>query len=208
MFKGETLSQQAFVKALIMLCEQKYSGTVFYHRENGLSARMILRRGKISWIAYHHLRGLEAIKEICDIDSGRMYFNTTLKLAIGQQDLPSTLDILKLIKKQNQLHRSDQITLPDKNTETQRHKVTKFRTAQRDDQKQMYKPDEQEFFEIVQRISKILYTDHTLPASPRINQNTLRHLTRSVLKKIRRNKNNSDSTRNSWVNIRRIEDLD
>ncbi|MBW9258484.1 MAG: hypothetical protein K1566_19390 [Candidatus Thiodiazotropha sp. (ex. Lucinisca nassula)] len=97
MVDGGILDHQQFIKALVTLCRERSSGTVFYNLSSGLSARIVMNRGEISWLAFGEHRGTEAIEEIRLIDSGRMSFNPSLKLTIGKQALPSTPEILKLI---------------------------------------------------------------------------------------------------------------
>jgi hypothetical protein len=92
-----TLDHRHFIKALVNLCRERSSGTVFYNLSSGLSARIVMNRGEISWVAFGEHRGTEAIEEIRLIDSGRMSFNNSLKLTIGKQNLPSTPEILKML---------------------------------------------------------------------------------------------------------------
>ncbi|MET0081181.1 MAG: hypothetical protein ABW119_22230 [Candidatus Thiodiazotropha lotti] len=97
MVDGGILDHRQFIKALVTLCREKSSGTVFYNLSSGISARIVMNRGEINWLAFGEQRGTEAIEEIRAIDSGRMSFNPTLKLTIGKQTLPTTPEILKLI---------------------------------------------------------------------------------------------------------------
>ncbi|MCG8067202.1 MAG: hypothetical protein JAY84_05010 [Candidatus Thiodiazotropha taylori] len=97
MVDGGILDHRQFIKALVTLCRERSSGTVFYNLSSGLSARIVMNRGEISWLAFGEHRGAEAIEEIRLIDSGRMSFNPSLKLTIGKQTLPTTPEILKLI---------------------------------------------------------------------------------------------------------------
>ncbi|MCG7973499.1 MAG: hypothetical protein JAZ16_00395 [Candidatus Thiodiazotropha taylori] len=97
MVDGGILDHRQFIKALVTLCRERSSGTVFYNLSSGLSARIVMNRGEISWLAFGEHRGTEAIEEIRLIDSGRMSFNPSLKLTIGKQTLPTTPEILKLI---------------------------------------------------------------------------------------------------------------
>ncbi|MCG7870570.1 MAG: hypothetical protein N0C88_05640 [Candidatus Thiodiazotropha lotti] len=97
MVDGGILDHRQFIKALVTLCRERSSGTVFYNLSSGLSARIVMNRGEISWLAFGEHRGAEAIEAIRLIDSGRMSFNPSLKLTIGKQTLPTTPEILKLI---------------------------------------------------------------------------------------------------------------
>jgi hypothetical protein len=97
MVDGGMLDHRGFMHALVNLCREKSSGTVFYNLENGLSARMVLNHGEICWLAFGDLRGVEALQAIREIERGRMSFNPLLKLAIGKQTLPTTPEILRTI---------------------------------------------------------------------------------------------------------------
>ncbi|MES9852683.1 MAG: hypothetical protein ABW170_12745 [Candidatus Thiodiazotropha sp. L084R] len=101
MVDGGILDHRKFIKALITLCRDKSSGTVFYNLESGISARMVLNHGVITWVACGELRGEEAVDAIRLIDSGRMSFNPSLKLTIGKQSLPTTPEILREINTRN-----------------------------------------------------------------------------------------------------------
>ncbi|MBV2092163.1 MAG: hypothetical protein KUF72_14890 [Candidatus Thiodiazotropha sp. (ex Ctena orbiculata)] len=115
MVDGGTLDHRQFIKALVTLCRERSSGTVFYNLSSGLSARIVMNRGEISWLAFGEHRGTEAIEEIRLIDSGRMSFNPSLKLTIGKQTLPTTPEILKLINTRSP-ERKDRIVGPNHNS--------------------------------------------------------------------------------------------
>ncbi|MET0091379.1 MAG: hypothetical protein ABW068_15405 [Candidatus Thiodiazotropha sp.] len=97
MVDGGLLDHRGFMHALVTLCRDKSSGTVFYNLESGLSARMVLNHGEIYWLAFGELRGVDALQAIREIERGRMSFNPLLKLAIGKQELPTTPEILRTI---------------------------------------------------------------------------------------------------------------
>lgn len=89
------LNHQQLIRGLVKLCRDKVSGTVFFNLEDGRSARLVLNQGAISWVAFQELRGEAAIDAISEVDAARLNFNPVLKLAIGNQDLPSTPEVLK-----------------------------------------------------------------------------------------------------------------
>jgi hypothetical protein len=97
MVDGGLLDHRGFMRALVALCRDKSSGTVFYNLESGISARIVLNCGEICWLAFGELRGVDALQAIREIQQGRMSFNPLLKLAIGNQALPSTPEILRSI---------------------------------------------------------------------------------------------------------------
>lgn len=100
MVEIETMSHRQLVDLLYRHCKQRASGTVFFNLPNGQSARLVLSRGVIHWIAFEHLRGREAIESMRQIDEARFSFNPQLRMAIGEQKLPSTTYILKRLYKQ------------------------------------------------------------------------------------------------------------
>jgi hypothetical protein len=101
MLSRRILSYQEFVRALVSLCRDKSSGTLFYNLKNELCARIVLIEGEIKWVAFNGFTGEKAIAAIRNIDSGRLNFNPKLQLMIGNQHLPSTLTILREIKKKS-----------------------------------------------------------------------------------------------------------
>lgn len=101
MVDNDTMNHQEWMDELVLLCKERESGTVFLNIPTGESARLVLNKGTIHWIAYEQQRGVQAIELIRGIDLARLSFNPSLKLAIGEQQLPSTSDILKQLYKQN-----------------------------------------------------------------------------------------------------------
>ena len=95
MVEGGILSQRQLLRSLVNLCKEKASGTLFFNLDTGVSARLVLNRGSIRWVAYSDLRGEPAIDAIKEIATARMSFNPNLKLVIGDQGLPATAEIIK-----------------------------------------------------------------------------------------------------------------
>jgi hypothetical protein len=89
------MNHQQLIRELIKLCRDKSSGTLFINVEDGSSARLVLNQGEICWAAFKDMRGEAAIDAISEIGAARMKFNPILKLAIGEQKLPSTPEVLK-----------------------------------------------------------------------------------------------------------------
>jgi hypothetical protein len=94
MVEGGILSQRQLIRSLVKLCKERASGTLFFNLNTGVSARLVLNRGSIRWVAYSDLRGQPAIDAIKEIEAARMSFNPNLKLVIGEQALPSTSEII------------------------------------------------------------------------------------------------------------------
>ncbi len=100
MVSNGTLSHRQLIDELTRHCKERVSGTVFFNLDNGQSARMVLNKGSICWIAYEDLRGEAALEGIPGYMRGRFSFNPLLKLAIGEQQLPPTSSILKRLYRQ------------------------------------------------------------------------------------------------------------
>jgi hypothetical protein len=101
MVDNDTMNHRHLMEELVRHCKQKASGTIFFNLPTGESARLVLHHGSIHWVAYEQQRGEEAIDSIRRIDSARFNFNPKLKLAIGEQQLPPTSNILKQLCKHN-----------------------------------------------------------------------------------------------------------
>jgi hypothetical protein len=97
----ETMNHRQLIDELFKHCKQRASGTVFFNLQSGESARLVLNRGVIHWVAYEQLRGREAIESMRRIAHARFSFNPHLRMAIGEQKLPSTTFILKRLYKQS-----------------------------------------------------------------------------------------------------------
>ncbi len=89
------MNYRQLIDELIKQCKARSSGTLFFNLDNGQSARLVLNQGSICWVAFLQLRGEEALEAIREIGFARLNFNPLLKLAIGEQSLPSTSTILK-----------------------------------------------------------------------------------------------------------------
>jgi hypothetical protein len=109
MVNGSILNHRQLIRGLVKLCKEKASGTLFFHHGNGESARFVLSRGAISWVANNDLRGVPAIEAIRDIEMARMSFNPALKLVIGKQDLPSTTEIIKQLSRRGNDHSASDV---------------------------------------------------------------------------------------------------
>lgn len=101
MVDNGVMNHRQLIDELVRHCKEGVSGTIFFNLYTGQSARMVLNRGAICWIAYQQLRGVEAIEAISEIAEARFNFNPLLKLTIGEQRLPSTSKILKWLYKHN-----------------------------------------------------------------------------------------------------------
>jgi hypothetical protein len=101
MLEDEVRDYQQLVEELVRHCEEGMSGTIFLSLVNGESARLVLNNGVIRWVAYGELRGEQAFDAIAGIDKARFNFNPSLKMTIGEQQLPTTLSLLKRLYKKN-----------------------------------------------------------------------------------------------------------
>jgi len=89
------MGYRQLIDELIRQCKARASGTLFFNLDNGQSARLVLNQGSICWVAFRQLRGEAALEAIREIGFARFNFNPLLKLAIGEQRLPSTSTIIK-----------------------------------------------------------------------------------------------------------------
>lgn len=112
MVEGGILSQRQLIRSLVKLCKERASGTLFFNLNTGVSARLVLNRGSIRWVAYSDLRGLAAIDAIREIETARMSFNPNLKLVIGEQDLPSTSEIITQLDNKRRSDPTEQEEIP------------------------------------------------------------------------------------------------
>jgi hypothetical protein len=176
-------NRQEFVQVLIKLCKDKTNGTVFYHCGNGDSARIVLSNGEIGWVAYHSLRGIDAIIAISKIKKGRIHFNPNLKLIIAKQDLPSTLEIIKAIKKQSHPGTGQGMTSDSTVTNLRSDKKQKS-VPHSYQEEQICKVFANECFEIIAMVIQFLYADHTQSLPPRLNQRKAHQLLDAVIKNI------------------------
>jgi hypothetical protein len=170
------LDHRQFIKALVSLCRERSSGTVFYNLNNGLTARIVLNRGEISWVAFGEHRGIDAIEEISLIDSGRMSFNHTLKLAIGKQNLPSTPEILKIINTLGNIERKSRAKASYQATQkpnSTRNASTSGKTFDKD---RVCEIIVNESIEYIGPIAKIVCTEYMKSQPDMISLNSLRKL--------------------------------
>jgi hypothetical protein len=101
MVDNDIKNHRQLIDKLVKHCKERASGTIFFNLPAGQSARLVLKNGVIHWVAYEQLRGTKAIESIREVDQARFNFNPSLKLAIGDQQLPPTSDILKRLYKHN-----------------------------------------------------------------------------------------------------------
>ncbi|MES9981037.1 MAG: hypothetical protein ABW115_22480 [Candidatus Thiodiazotropha sp. 6PLUC6] len=177
MVDGGILDHRKFIKALITLCRDRSSGTVFYNLESGVSARMVLNQGVITWVACGELRGEEAIDAIRLIDKGRMSFNPSLKLTIGKQRLPTTPEILREINTRD--FNSEAIDQPQKTAASSpdNSRVTTGNSFSRED---ICKVVVEESIEYIGPIAKVLCADYMKSMPAQIDVRNIRKLIDSM----------------------------
>jgi hypothetical protein len=169
------LDHRQFIKALVNLCRERSSGTVFYNLSSGLSARIVMNRGEISWVAFGEHRGIDAIEEISLIESGRMSFNSSLKLTIGKQDLPTTPEILKKINTRGIEHkRHPKVSQPAAQKTNPTHNAST--SGKTFDKNQICEIIVKESIEYIGPIAKIVCADYMKSQPDEISLNSLRKL--------------------------------
>jgi hypothetical protein len=175
MVDGGNQDHRQFIRALVTLCREKSSGTVFYNLDSGLSARMVLNRGEICWVAYGELRGQEALEDIRLIDKGRMSFNPSLRLTLGKQTLPSTPEILRELNtrefdKQNSHSATDQKRHQSNSNSAQ---IISGKTFNKEEVCEIVVKESIEF---IGPIAKVICAEYMKPLASEINLSSVRKL--------------------------------
>jgi hypothetical protein len=183
MVNGSTLSRRQLIRELVMLCKQRASGTVFFNLDNGDSARLVLKRGVICWVAYRDLRGEPAIDAIGEIEAARLSFNSLLKMAIGEQILPSTQEIIKGINAQSKAPINQDVP-----TVTEVVSATTFEDATAADRPFNFDHVrivlEEESMEYLGPMAKILCADYMKTMPSKLSHAQVRHLISTVVQDI------------------------
>jgi hypothetical protein len=184
MFDGGIVDQREFVQALVTLCKDKSSGTVFYNLNSGASARLVLNHGEICWVAFGELRGEEAIDEIRLIDdNGRMNFNPSLKLAIGKQSLPTTPEILRAINARSRGHETHNHDL-DLGITTSTLETSETIIGKSYDKWEVYTIVEEQSLEYIGPIAKVLCAEYTKSMPAQIGLNDVRKIINAIARDI------------------------
>ncbi len=176
-----TLNHRQLIDELVRHCKEGVSGTIFFNLLSGESARIVLNRGAIRWVAYQQSRGIEAIEEIGEITEARFNFNPLLKLAIGEQQLPPTIKILKQLYKHNNTAKpeddlpivTDMVSPPYTQVEINGEKHFS--------KDQVRMALEEEVMEYLGPIAKVLCADYLKNMPPQLNLTQVRQLI-SILK--------------------------
>jgi hypothetical protein len=85
------------VTELAALCRAQRTGTLFIATTDNQSARIGLREGEISSLAFRNQRGLEAIIQLRKIVAGRINFTDAVMDRGPRGDLPMTVDLLAML---------------------------------------------------------------------------------------------------------------
>jgi len=85
------------VAELAALCRAKRTGTLFIATTDNQSARIGLREGEISSLAFRNQRGLEALVHLRKIVAARINFTDTVMDRGPRGDLPLTVDLLDML---------------------------------------------------------------------------------------------------------------
>jgi hypothetical protein len=171
-----SLNHRQLIDELVRHCREGVSGTIFFNLHSGESARLVLNRGNICWAAYQQLRGIEAIEAISEITDARFNFNPLLKLAIGEQQLPPTIKILRRLYKHNNTLKpeddppvvTDVVSPPYPQIE-----IDGERHFSRD---QVHSALEQEVMEYLGPIAKVLCSDYLKNMPPQLTLGQVRQL--------------------------------
>ena len=85
------------VTELAALCRARRTGTLFIATTDNQSARIGLREGEISSLAFRNQRGLEALINLRKISAGRINFTDAVMDRGPRGDLPMTVDLLAML---------------------------------------------------------------------------------------------------------------
>jgi hypothetical protein len=85
------------VTELAALCRARRTGTLFIATTDNQSARIGLREGEISSLAFRNQRGLEALINLRKIVAGRINFTDAVMDRGPRGDLPMTVDLLAML---------------------------------------------------------------------------------------------------------------
>ncbi|HWM80174.1 MAG TPA: hypothetical protein VNS56_21525 [Methylomirabilota bacterium] len=85
------------VTELAALCRARRTGTLFIATTDNQSARIGLREGEISSLAFRNQRGLEALINLRKIAAGRINFTDAVMDRGPRGDLPMTVDLLAML---------------------------------------------------------------------------------------------------------------
>jgi len=85
------------VTELAGLCRARRTGTLFIATTDNQSARIGLREGEISSLAFRNQRGLEALINLRKIVAGRINFTDAVMDRGPRGDLPMTVDLLAML---------------------------------------------------------------------------------------------------------------
>jgi hypothetical protein len=172
----ETMNHRQLIDELFKHCKQRASGTVFFNHQSGQSARLVLNRGVIHWVAYEQLRGREAIESMRKIDHARFSFNPHLRMAIGEQKLPSTTYILKRLYKQRKKS-STVVDLPvereTRSSPDHHHNITGEACLSQDEVRVTL---EKEALEYLGPMAKVLCADYLKPLPSQLSVTQVRKL--------------------------------
>jgi hypothetical protein len=184
MVDNRAMNYRQLIDELTKHCKEKVSGTIFFNLKSGQSARLVLSQGVIHWIAYEKLRGRKAVESIREIDQAHFNFNPLLKLAIGEQQLPPTIDILKRLYK----HNNNPTTVPDLPLENERLSSSNpqidLNRERLFDQDRVRSILEEEALEYLGPMTRVLCTDYLKAMPPLLNLSQVRQLITALKKDI------------------------
>lgn len=94
---ANSLPLSELLDVLTDLVKQHKTGTMYVHSESNHAITFALDKGRITALYYGPKRGRKAIGPISNIERGTYHFQTA-SFAGAAQDLPSTLDLLNLLR--------------------------------------------------------------------------------------------------------------
>ncbi len=96
--ENQKLSYNEIMEELAQLCHTKSTGTMFIVSDKGHSSRVSLKEGEILFFAYRMNKGLDALFDLYDMNSGKYHFSKGVYNPYNVLDLPETSQLLQYFK--------------------------------------------------------------------------------------------------------------
>lgn len=90
----ETLPLRDLIDILQTLCSERRTGTMFVHTDTNRSARIGIKQGRISFVAFGRYRGMDAIEQMKKMQYGKYSFTGSAFNGGLEIPLPPTRELL------------------------------------------------------------------------------------------------------------------
>jgi len=96
--ENQKLSYNELIDELAQLCRSESTGTMFIVSDAGHSSRISVKDGEIIFFAYRTNKGMDALFDIYDINSGKYHFSKGVYNPYNILELPDTSELLQHFK--------------------------------------------------------------------------------------------------------------